>query len=125
MKEREKLASERQRLVQERLLQEEFRIQKLKERARKASRRLKLLKLIKQEERRLINIKREERTEHIRQKCKIATEIARRKVIDTLIDWKKKDKAQKKAKEKQLLDNERRKQKKMEERYVQLLYIYI
>lgn len=118
MKEREKLASERQRLVQQRLLQEELRIQKLKERACRTTQRLKLLRLVKQEERRLINIKCEERTEQIRQKCKIATEIARRKVIDTLVDWKKKDKARKKAKEKRLLDIKQRKQKDMEERCV-------
>lgn len=112
------MTSERQRLVQQRLLQEELRIQKLKERACRTTRRLKLLRLVRQEERRLINIKREERTEQIWQKCKIATEIARRKVIDTLVDWKKKDKARKKAKEKRLLDIEQRKQKEMEERYL-------
>ncbi|TGZ45887.1 Fibrous sheath-interacting protein 2 [Temnothorax longispinosus] len=115
LKEREKLASERQRLVQQQLFQEELRIRKLKERACRTRRRLKLLRLIKQEERRLINIKYEKRAEQIRQKCKIATEITRRKVIDTLVDWKKKDKARKKAKEKRLLDIEQRKQKEMEE----------
>ncbi|XP_011872214.1 PREDICTED: fibrous sheath-interacting protein 2 isoform X2 [Vollenhovia emeryi] len=115
--EREKWASERQRLVQQRLLQEKVRNQKLKERAYRSIRRLKLLRLVRQEERRLINIKREERTELSRQKCKLATEIARSKVIDTLVDWKKKGKTQKKAKEKLLLDIEQRKQKEMEERW--------
>lgn len=124
MKEREKSASGRQRRAQKRLLQEEFRIQKLKERARRTMQRFKLIKLIKQEERRLTNIKYEERIEHTRQKCKIATEIARRKVLDTLMDWKKQDKARKKAKENRLLDNEQRKQKEMEERYVHY-YIHI
>lgn len=118
MKEREKVANERQRLVQQRSLQEELKIRKLKERACRTTRRLKLLRLIRQEERRLINIKSEKRVEHIRQKCKLAAEIARRKVIDTLVDWEKKDKTRKKAKEKRLLDIERRKQKEMEERYV-------
>jgi len=104
--------------MQQRLLQEELRNRKLKERAHRTTRRLKLLKLLRQEERRLINIKSEKRIEHIRQKCKLATEIARRKVIDTLVDWEKKDKARKKAKEKRLLDIEERKQKEMEERYI-------
>lgn len=118
MKEKEKWASEREYLTQQRLLQEELKIRKLKEQAYKTTRRLKLLRLIRQEERRLINIKRNKRIEEIRQKCKIATEIARRKVIDTLVDWKKKDKARKKGKEKRLMNIQQQKEKDMEERHV-------
>ncbi|XP_011170173.2 fibrous sheath-interacting protein 2 [Solenopsis invicta] len=118
LKEKEKWASEREYLTQQRLLQEELKIRKLKEQAYKTTRRLKLLRLIRQEERRLINIKRNKRIEEIRQKCKIATEIARRKVIDTLVDWKKKDKARKKGKEKRLMNIQQQKEKDMEERHV-------
>lgn len=117
LKEREKLVSERQPHVQQQL-QEELKIQKLKEQSYRTMRRLKLLQLVKREERRLMNIKHEERIEHIRQKCKIAAEITRRKIIDTLMDWKKKDKVRKKAKEKLMLDTEQQKQKEVEERYV-------
>ncbi|XP_012532941.1 fibrous sheath-interacting protein 2 [Monomorium pharaonis] len=117
LKEREKLSSERQLLVQQRLLQEDLKIRKLKERAFRTTQRLKLLKLIRQEEQRLINIKHEEKSEQIRQKCKIATKIARHKVIDTLMDWKKKDKARKKGMEKRLIDIEQQKKKNMEERW--------
>lgn len=80
-----------------------------------------MLRLIRQEERRLINIKREERIEQIRQKCKIATEIARRKVIDTLADWKK-DRARKKGREKRLMDIEQQKKKDMEEKYISYIF---
>ncbi|XP_018402263.1 PREDICTED: fibrous sheath-interacting protein 2 [Cyphomyrmex costatus] len=118
MKEREKLATERQHLVQLRLLQEELRIRKLEERAYRTTRRLKLLKLVRREERRLINIKCDERIEQIRQKCKIAAEITRRKVIDTLVDWKKKDKVRKKGRQKRLMNITQQKQKDMEERWI-------
>ncbi|KYQ47925.1 hypothetical protein ALC60_12883 [Trachymyrmex zeteki] len=117
LKEREKLAIERQHLVQQRLLQEKLRIRKLEERTYRTTRRLKLLKFVRREEQRLLNIKRNERIEQIRQKCKIAAEIARRKVIDTLVDWKKKDKARKKNKEKRLMNIAQQKQKDMEERW--------
>ncbi|KYN27003.1 Fibrous sheath-interacting protein 2 [Trachymyrmex cornetzi] len=117
LKEREKLTTERQHRVQQRLLQEELRTRKLEERAYRTARRLKLLKLIRREERRLINIKRDERIEQIQQKCKIAAEITRRKVIDTLVDWKKKDKARKKGREKRLMNIAQQKQKDMEEKW--------
>lgn len=79
---------------------------------------MKLIRLIRREEQRLINIKREERIEQIRQKCKIAMEITRHKMIDTLADWKKRDKARKKSKEKRLMDIVQQKQKDLRERYI-------
>ncbi|XP_029676129.1 fibrous sheath-interacting protein 2 [Formica exsecta] len=122
LKEREKLAKDRQRRVQQRLLQKELRIQKQRERARKTEQRLQLLKFIKQEEQRLLNIKRKKRAEQTRQKCKIAAEIARRKVIDVLVDWKKKDKGREKAKNMRLIDIKQQKQKIIEERWKKRQY---
>lgn len=117
--------------MQQRLLQKELRIQKQRERARKTEQRLQLLKFIRQEEQRLLNIKRKKRAEQTRQKCKIAAEIARRKVIDVLVDWKKKDKGREKAKNMRLIDIKQQKQKIIEERclyaislihYYQIIY---
>ena len=104
--------------MQQRLLQQELRTRKLKEQTYRTARRLKLLKLVKREERRLINIKRDERIEQIRQKCKIAAELTRRKMIDTLVNWKKKDKAQKKGKKKRLMNIAQQKQRDLEEKYI-------
>lgn len=118
MREREKFATEIQRRTQQRLLQEELKIRRLKERAYRTTQRLKLIRLIRREEQRLINIKREEQIEQIRQKCKIAMEITRRKMIDTLADWKKRDKARKKSKEKRLMDIAQQRQKDLRERYI-------
>ncbi|XP_070523692.1 fibrous sheath-interacting protein 2 isoform X3 [Cardiocondyla obscurior] len=117
LKEKEKVANERQRYNQEQLLQVELRNRKLKERARKTMKRFKLIKTIKQEERKLMNNKREKRTEQIRQKNKIAAEINRRKVISTLIDMRKADKARKKTKDKRLLNMNQKKQKDIEEKW--------
>ncbi|XP_011697111.1 PREDICTED: fibrous sheath-interacting protein 2 isoform X2 [Wasmannia auropunctata] len=115
LKERETYVTLRQRLTQQRLLEEERKTRELKERACRTARRLKLLRLVRREEQRLLNIKSKERVEQIRQKCKIATEITRRKVIDTLLDWRKKDKARKKGREKRLMEITQQKQKAMEE----------
>ncbi|KYN33690.1 Fibrous sheath-interacting protein 2 [Trachymyrmex septentrionalis] len=114
LKEKEKFITERQHRVQQRLLQEKLRTRKLEEQAYNTTRRLKLLKLVRQEERRLINIKRDERIEQIRQKYNIA---ARRKIIDTLMDWKKTDKALKKGREKRLMNIAQQKQRDMEEKW--------
>lgn len=118
LREREKLANGRQHLVQQQLLEKELKIRKQRERAHKTVRRLQLLKFIRQEEQRMINIKRKKRAEQIRQKCKIATEIARRKVIDVLVNWKKKDKGRKEAKNLRLIDVKQQKQKVIEERCI-------
>ncbi|KAG5348346.1 FSIP2 protein, partial [Acromyrmex charruanus] len=117
LKEREQFITERQHRVQQRLLQEELRTQKLEERAYRTAQRLKLLKLVRREEQRLINIKHDEQIEQIRQKCKIVTEITRRKVIDILADWKKKDKARKKGREERLMNIAQQKQRDMEEKW--------
>lgn len=84
-----------------------------------------VLRIIRQEEQRLLNIKRKKRTEQIQQKCKIAAEVARRKVIDVLADWKKKDMRRKKAKNMRLIDIKQQKQKIIEEKYMILFYILL
>ncbi|EGI66819.1 hypothetical protein G5I_04625 [Acromyrmex echinatior] len=117
LKEREKFITERQHRVQQRLLQKELRTRKLEEREYRTARRLKLLKLLRREERSLINIKRDEQTEQ-RQKCKIVAEITRHKVIDILADWKEKDKARKKEREERLMNIAQQKQRDMEEKYI-------
>ncbi|XP_072754977.1 uncharacterized protein [Anoplolepis gracilipes] len=122
LREKEKLAKSRQQRVQQRLLQKESKIQKQKERARKTAQRLQLLKFIRQEEQRLLNIKRKKRAEQIKQKCKTAAEIARRKVIDVLADWKKKDKRRKKTKNIRLINVKQQQQKVIEERWKKRQY---
>ncbi|KAG5324753.1 FSIP2 protein, partial [Acromyrmex heyeri] len=117
LKEKEQFITERQHRVQQRLLQEELKTRKLEERAYRTAQRLKLLKLVRREEQRLINIKHDEQIEQIRQKCKIVTEITRRKVIDILADWKKKDKARKKGREERLMNIAQQKQRDMEEKW--------
>lgn len=74
--------------------------------------RLKLLGLIRQEKWRLINAKREEHYERRRQEC----QLARLKAIEVSIERKRKERAQERAKEKQLVDIERQKRKDMDER---------
>lgn len=117
LKKKEKFASTRRYNEQQRSLQKELQIQKRKERAYNVACRLELSKLVRQEERRLKNVKRKEHVEWIRQRNRTATEIARRKAIATYTDWKKKDKTRRKAKDKRLADNTRHKQNLMEERY--------
>lgn len=87
--------------------------------------RLQVLKFIRQEEQRLLNIKRKKRSEQIQQKCKIAAEIARHKVIDVLADWKKKDIGRKKAKKMRLMNIKQQKQKIIEEKYMKFFYILL
>lgn len=110
------------RIARQRALQEELEIQKRKEKARKVAYRFELYKLVRQEERRLINVKRKERAEWIRQKCYAATEIARRKVIDIYVESKKKDKARRRDRAKRLADIARRKQNLIEERCCLMLF---
>ncbi|XP_025264532.1 golgin subfamily A member 6-like protein 22 [Camponotus floridanus] len=123
LKEREKLVKSRQQRVQQRLLQKELKIRQQKERMRKTMQRLQVLKFIRKEEQRLLNIKRKKRSEQIQQKCKIATEIARHKVIDILANWKKKDIRRKKAKKMRLMDIKQQKQNIIEEKWKKKQYL--
>lgn len=91
----------RQRIAQQR----ELRLRVQKERERKVVQRLRLSKLIRQERWRLINAKREERYERIRQRCKLA----RRKMIEASTERKRKERARERAREKRLADTERQK----------------
>nr|XP_012221979.1 PREDICTED: fibrous sheath-interacting protein 2 [Linepithema humile] len=113
LKKKKKFAEDRQRLVKEQLLQQELKVQKQREKAYKTVQRLKLLKLLKQEERRLKNVKRKEHAERIQQRYKIV----RHKVIDIKVNWKIKNKARKKARNKRLMDIKQQKRKIMEERW--------
>lgn len=91
----------RQRIARQR----ELRLRVQKERERKVVQRLRLSKLIRQEKWRLINAKREERYERIRQRCKLA----RRKMIEASTERKRKERARERVREKRLADTERQK----------------
>lgn len=103
----------RQRIAQQR----EPRLRVQKERERKVVQRLRLSKLIRQEKWKLINAKREERYERIRQRCKLA----RSKVIEASTERKRKERARERAGEKRLADTERQKRGDAEGRCVRAI----
>lgn len=121
MKEEEKLTDAKQRVVQRRLMEEKSKIDEQKEKARKAAQRLKSLRLVRQEEQRLMSAKREERAEQIRQRCKVAAEIARRRAIEISKEWERKEKVRAKAVDQRLKDIEQQKRNFAEERCMRYL----
>jgi len=121
LKRRERLATAKRGIGQQRALEKELRDRERKRKAYKVAYRFKLSKLVEREGRRLINAKRKERAELIRQKCHAASEIARLKRIEFYLNWKKKEKAQKRTKDKWLRNIARCKQNLIEERYYLVL----
>lgn len=118
LEKKERLVGIKQHIMEQRLLQEESKRREQREKIQRTTQRLEMWRLVKQEERRLINIKRKERAELIRQKCKIAAEMAHRTLLDISLDWKRKEKARTKAKIKRAMDIEQEKQKAVERRYM-------
>jgi len=121
LKKRRKLAAAKQRIAQQLALEKELRDRERKKKAYRVAYRFELGKLVEREARRLTSAKQRKRAELIRQKCHAASEIARLKRIEFYLNWKKKDKAQKRAKDKLLKDIARCKQNLIEERYYLIL----
>ncbi|KAH0944595.1 hypothetical protein HN011_003313, partial [Eciton burchellii] len=123
LKRRERLATAKRGIGQQRALEKELRDRERKRKAYKVAYRFKLSKLVEREGRRLINAKRKERAELIRQKCHAASEIARLKRIEFYLNWKKKEKAQKRTKDKWLRNIARCKQNLIEERWKKKIHV--
>lgn len=85
---------------------------------RTATRRVTLLKLARQEERRLTNIQNKAQAERIRLKWKIVTNITRRRTLDAVMDWKKREEMLGTMRNKRLREIKQQKQWIIEKKYV-------
>ncbi|XP_017752680.1 PREDICTED: fibrous sheath-interacting protein 2 [Eufriesea mexicana] len=118
LKEREKLMELRKSVIKEKKLAEKLKLQKQKEKQKKIEERLKALIVKKREAQHLRYIKSKERAELIQQKQKAAADIRRQRIIQTLLEWSKKERIRKRMMEMRLAGEREQKRKNVEEKYI-------
>lgn len=118
LKERERLMEIRKSAIKEHKLAEKLKLQKQKENQKKIEERLQALIVRKQEAQHLRYIKSKERAEMIQQKQKAAADIRRQRIIQTLLEWSKKERIRKRMMEMRLADEREQRRKNVEEKYI-------
>lgn len=118
LKERERLMEIRKSAIKEHKLAEKLKLQKRKENQKKIEERLQALIVRKQEAQHLRYIKSKERAEMIQQKQKAAADIRRQRIIQTLLEWSKKERIRKRMMEMRLADEREQRRKNVEEKYI-------
>lgn len=104
--------------IKEHKLAEKLKLQKQKENQKKIEERLQALIVRKQEAQHLRYIKSKERAEMIQQKQKAAADIRRQRIIQTLLEWSKKERIRKRMMEMRLADEREQRCKNVEEKYI-------
>ncbi|XP_076165921.1 uncharacterized protein LOC143145942 isoform X2 [Ptiloglossa arizonensis] len=117
LKEREKLEKLRSSIIKNRKIAEQLQLQKQKEKQQKIEERLHILSLRKQEDRNLQRIKSKTHAEHIQQKRKAAAEHERHKIIQTLLEWRRKEHKHKQTMKMRLAIEQEEKQKLVEQKW--------
>ncbi|XP_076762760.1 uncharacterized protein LOC143430392 isoform X1 [Xylocopa sonorina] len=117
LKERERLLELKSSTMEERRLAERLKREQQKEKQRKIEERLRALQQKKQEDIRLRHVRSKERADLIRQKQKVAMDYRRKKIIQTLLEWNRKERKRKKMMEKRLAREREQKKQTVEQKW--------
>ncbi|XP_053986050.1 uncharacterized protein LOC128880228 [Hylaeus volcanicus] len=117
LKERDKLMKLRRTIIRNRKIAEKLRLEKQKEKQQKVEERLHMLLLRRQQVQNLQRIKSKTRAEHIRQKQKAAADRERHKIIQTLLEWRRKERIRKKTREMRVSHEQEEKRKLVQQKW--------
>lgn len=117
LKERDKLMEKRIASIRNREKEERLKRLKQIEKQKKIEERLQTMIQQKQEALRMQRVQIKAHAEELRQKQKAAAEIAREKIIETLLEWRKKEHIRKKKMEIRLAQEREKKLKTVEQKY--------
>lgn len=118
MRERERLMELRKSAIMQSKMAEKMKLQKQKEKQRKIDERLQALAQKKKETQQMRYIKSKAHAEIIQQKQMAATDIRRQKIIQTLLEWNRKERIRKKMREMRLAHEQEKKRKIVELKYI-------
>ncbi|KOX80780.1 Fibrous sheath-interacting protein 2 [Melipona quadrifasciata] len=111
LKERERLMELRKSAIKQSKMAEKMKLQRQKEKQKKIEERLQALTQRKKEAQQMQYIKSREKAETIRQKQIAAVNIRRQRIIQTLLEWRKKERTRKKMMEMRLAHEQEEKHK--------------
>ncbi|XP_014599686.1 PREDICTED: fibrous sheath-interacting protein 2 [Polistes canadensis] len=117
LKRRERLIEARKKIWTAHKLEEEAKIRAQREKAKKLIKRMKLLQITKRQDQMMRAARAKARSDNIKQKQKLATEIQEQKKIHTFVDWRKKEHMRKKAREARLKHDQEQKTMAIEEKW--------
>ncbi|XP_020718799.2 fibrous sheath-interacting protein 2 [Bombus terrestris] len=118
LRERERLMELRKSAITQSKMTEKMKLQKQKEKQRKIDERLQALAQKKKETQQMRYIKSKAHAEIIQQKQIAATDIRRQKIIQTLLEWNRKERIRKKMLETRLAHEREEKRKIVELKYI-------
>ncbi|CAK9808375.1 Fibrous sheath-interacting protein 2 [Anthophora plagiata] len=117
LKEREKMTELRTAVIKEREMAEKLRRKQQKQRQKEMEERLQTLIAKKREAQYLQQLKTRERAEIMQQKQKAAADIKRQRLIQTLLEWSKKERRRKRIREMRLIQEREEKRKMVEQKW--------
>nr|XP_012153987.1 PREDICTED: calponin homology domain-containing protein DDB_G0272472-like [Megachile rotundata] len=119
LKERENLMALRRAIIRSRKRAERLKLQKQKEKQQKAEEKVRALIQKHKEDQRLRQIKSAARTEFIKQKQLAAADIRRRRIIQTFLEWNRKERRRRKTRQMRLAQEKEDKRKILEQKWVE------
>ncbi|XP_043255370.1 fibrous sheath-interacting protein 2 [Colletes gigas] len=115
--EREKLMKLRTAIIRSQKIAEKLKLQRQKEKQEKIEERLHALLLRKQEAQNLQRVESKKRAEQIQQKQKAAADRERHKIIQTLLEWRRKEQIRKRTRDTRLAHEREEKRKMVEQKW--------
>ncbi|KOC64841.1 Fibrous sheath-interacting protein 2 [Habropoda laboriosa] len=117
LKERDRMMDLRSAIIREHTIAEKLKVKQQKQRQKEMEERLQTLLAKKREAQHLQQVKSRERAEMIQQKQKAAADIKRQKLIQTLLEWSKKERRRKRIGEIRLMQEQEEKRKLVEQKW--------